>query len=74
MADDFSAVNLLTPVDVENGRRRRFSFVSSTMWPSNRVREHNGCRDHGANFTDDRRPWEMVCVVQGFASWKEALL
>jgi len=54
MANDLSAVvDLLTPVDTESGRRR-FTYVGLMRWPSNRVREHNGYRDRGTNFTVDR--------------------
>jgi hypothetical protein len=63
MADDFSAVHLLTPVEAENGRRRP-TYVGSTIWPSNRVLEHNGFRDCGADCTVDR-PWAMGNGMRG---------
>ena len=38
-----------------------------------RLDQHNGLFAGGASPTESHRPWEIVCVVSGFTSMKEAL-
>ncbi|PWY79629.1 structure-specific endonuclease subunit slx1 [Aspergillus heteromorphus CBS 117.55] len=50
-------------------------YIGSTPHPARRLAQHNGDSKGGARKTakDDRRPWEMVLLVEGFTSRVAAL-
>ncbi|PYH96138.1 hypothetical protein BO71DRAFT_321576 [Aspergillus ellipticus CBS 707.79] len=50
-------------------------YIGSTPHPARRLAQHNGDSKGGARKTakDDKRPWEMVLLVEGFTSRVAAL-
>ncbi|PKY06067.1 hypothetical protein P168DRAFT_317564 [Aspergillus campestris IBT 28561] len=49
-------------------------YIGSTPHPPRRLAQHNGVAKGGAKKTaNDKRPWEMVIVVEGFMSRVSAL-
>ncbi|PTU21052.1 hypothetical protein P175DRAFT_0438342, partial [Aspergillus ochraceoroseus IBT 24754] len=57
------------------GFQRPALYIGSTPDPPRRLAQHNGVSKGGAKRTarDGRRPWEMVLLVEGFASRVGAL-
>jgi structure-specific endonuclease subunit SLX1 len=54
--------------------RRSALYIGSTPHPSRRLAQHNGISKGGARKTaNDKRPWEMVVIVEGFMSRIAAL-
>ncbi|PIG86801.1 structure-specific endonuclease subunit slx1 [Aspergillus arachidicola] len=54
--------------------RQTSLYIGSTPHPSRRLAQHNGVSRGGARKTaNDRRPWEMVLIVEGFMSRTAAL-
>ncbi|GAB1193052.1 Slx4p interacting protein [Aspergillus pseudonomiae] len=54
--------------------RQTSLYIGSTPHPSRRLAQHNGVSKGGARKTaNDKRPWEMVLIVEGFMSRTAAL-
>jgi predicted GIY-YIG superfamily endonuclease len=49
------------------------TYIGFTINPKRRLRQHNGEITNGAARTSKKRPWEMIAVVYGFPTKKEAL-
>ncbi|RAL01943.1 structure-specific endonuclease subunit SLX1 [Aspergillus ibericus CBS 121593] len=56
-------------------KQRTSLYIGSTPHPARRLAQHNGDSKGGARKTakDDKRPWEMVLLVEGFTSRVAAL-
>ncbi|OOF94356.1 hypothetical protein ASPCADRAFT_51673 [Aspergillus carbonarius ITEM 5010] len=56
-------------------KQRTSLYIGSTPHPARRLAQHNGNSKGGARKTakDDKRPWEMVLLVEGFTSRVAAL-
>nr|XP_001393894.2 structure-specific endonuclease subunit slx1 [Aspergillus niger CBS 513.88] len=56
-------------------KQRTSLYIGSTPHPARRLAQHNGESKGGARKTakDDKRPWEMVLLVEGFTSRVGAL-
>ena len=48
------------------------SYIGSTNHPYKRLRQHNGLIKGGAKYTNKRRPWFPVIIVQGFLNRSQA--
>ena len=67
----FTGCYLLRSCDPQHARS---AYVGFTVNPPRRIRQHNGeLRNGGAWRTRRCRPWEFVCVVNGFPSRTAAL-
>ncbi|KAF7621688.1 hypothetical protein AFLA_011980 [Aspergillus flavus NRRL3357] len=54
--------------------RQTSLYIGSTPHPSRRLAQHNGVSRGGARKTaNDKRPWEMVLIVEGFMNRTAAL-
>ncbi|KAE8380824.1 structure-specific endonuclease subunit slx1 [Aspergillus bertholletiae] len=54
--------------------RQTSLYIGSTPHPSRRLAQHNGVSKGGARKTaNDKRPWEMVLIVESFTSRTAAL-
>jgi predicted GIY-YIG superfamily endonuclease len=62
---------LLTPLSGDH--RGATTYIGVTGSPSRRIRQHNRDISGGARATELHHPWEMICVLQGFASTSTAL-
>jgi predicted GIY-YIG superfamily endonuclease len=49
------------------------SYIGATVDPCKRLRQHNREIKGGANRTRGKL-WSFQCVIQGFRTWKEALM
>jgi len=49
------------------------SYIGYTIAPSKRLLQHNGVLAGGAKPTERHRPWELVTVVGGFRTKRDAL-
>lgn len=56
---------------LQGGRNR--TYVGATVHLPRRLRQHNGELAGGAARTCGAGPWRLVCHVQGFRTWREAL-
>eukprot|EP00899_Mesostigma_viride_P006636 jgi/Mesvir1/15974/Mv08283-RA.1 len=68
--DGFCACYLLCSM---NATFKGRTYIGFTVNPPRRIRQHNGELVNGARFTSRYRPWEMVLVVFGFSSQRQAL-
>lgn len=50
------------------------SYIGATVDPCRRLKQHNGQVPGGAARTSGRGPWHFEAVVEGFRTWKEALM
>ena len=71
--DEFFGVYCLISRSEEKIYKNR-CYVGYTVDPNRRIRQHNAGHDHGgAKKTDNRGPWDMVCIVHGFPNSIAAL-
>lgn len=49
------------------------TYVGATVNIQRRLRQHNGQLCGGAHRTSARRPWKLICYVEGFRTYREAL-
>eukprot|EP01112_Ceratiomyxa_fruticulosa_P018120 TRINITY_DN5752_c0_g1_i1.p1 TRINITY_DN5752_c0_g1~~TRINITY_DN5752_c0_g1_i1.p1 ORF type:complete len:491 (-),score=106.23 TRINITY_DN5752_c0_g1_i1:305-1777(-) len=66
----FYSSYILTSLDP---RYTNHTYIGFTNHPKRRIRQHNGLLKNGARRTQHKRPWEMVLLVHGFTSKKQAL-
>ncbi|CAD5208911.1 unnamed protein product [Bursaphelenchus xylophilus] len=71
--DEFFGVYCLISRSMNRAYKNR-CYVGYTVDPNRRERQHNAGKDFGgAKKTDNRGPWDMVCIVHGFPNSVSAL-
>jgi predicted GIY-YIG superfamily endonuclease len=49
------------------------TYVGKTNNPQRRLRQHNGEIKGGAKYTKAYRPYQIVCLIEGFTTERDAL-
>jgi len=71
--DEFFGVYCLVSRSEHKAYKNR-CYIGYTVDPNRRIRQHNAGREFGgARKTDNRGPWDMVCIIHGFPNSISAL-